>query len=363
MNIDFKDITLLIIAGGQSSRMKQDKRFIEINDVGLLERLLIKTSKQHFAKIFLCVEDVISRIKILAVKYGAEVLIDRVPKAGPIGGLAEGLKHSATDWNLAISCDMPFFEFKAVKPLLNEISNNKVVMFERQPLAAFYHNSMGNLFDKAIIDGQRKLQLIINQVSHKVVSHSEFQIPNYQFFNVNTPADLRLARGRAANLSRHVPVISIIAPSSGTGKTTFIEKLIPRLVELGIKVGVVKSDTHGFNLDVEGKDSFRFQRAGAKGVAVVSPSGWFITQQTNDRTDFESIADKFEDVDLILTESRSRDIMPTISLYRGISEPIVNDNVVSIFTNKKIEAAEDVLQYDLNDIDKALELCTFLTFR
>ena len=359
--MDFSNITLLIIAGGQSSRMKQDKRFIDIGGIGLLEILLNKASKQHFAEIFLCVEDFVPRVKALAEKYGVRLLVDKVPKAGPMGALKEGLENSATDWNLAVSCDMPFFEFEAVKPLLNDLNNNKVVMFERQPLAAFYQKSMGKLFGQALVDGQRKLQIIINQAPHKVISCSELSIPNYRFFNVNTPADLRLARGRMANLSRQVPVISIIAPSSGTGKTTFIEKLIPRLTELGPRVGVVKSDAHGFNLDVEGKDSFRFQSAGAKGVAVVSPSGWFITQQTDNREDFGSIAGKFDGMDLILTESRSHDTLPTISLYRSLGAPLVNDNVVALFTNKNVGSVEDVLQCDLDDIDRAVELCIFLT--
>ena len=355
--IDFSGISLLIIAGGKSSRMKQDKRLIEINDVSLLENILIKASEQNFDAVFLCIEGHSKPIDLFAKKYKAIILIDEIQNSGPMSGLANGLSNISTQWALAISCDMPFFEFEIVNPLLNNLTDSKVVMFDHQPLAALYHRSMSEVFKKVLYDGNRRLQFVIDQVPHKILQADS----ETAFFNVNTPADLRLARGRAANINRKVPVISIIAPSSGTGKTTFIERLIPKLNERGIKVGVVKSDSHGFNLDVEGKDSWRFQNAGAQSVAVVSTNGYFIVQKTNNRETFQKVAEKFENVDLILTESRTHGTQPAISLYRDLGEQLINDDVVALFSDKKIENIDDILQFDLNDIDQAAKLCLFLT--
>jgi len=59
--------------------------------------------------------------------------------------------------------------------------------------------------------------------------------------------------------------------SSGSGKTTFVEKLIKRLAEKGYKVGAIKHDAHRFEIDKPGKDSYRFKEAGAK-VVVISSS-------------------------------------------------------------------------------------------
>ena len=354
--VDFSDISLLIIAGGNSSRMKQDKRFIEINGITMLENILTKALNENFKKILLCVEKSLPDVEKLALKYNVDMVFDKFRNTGAMGGLSEGLSNISTDWALAVSCDMPFFDFKTMKPLLDNLTNSRVVMFDHQPLAAFYHHSMSSVFKNSLHDGNRKLQFAINQVPHKILQVDA----EATFFNVNTPADLRLARGRAVNINRKVPIISIIAPSSGTGKTTFIEKLIPKLNESGIKVGVVKSDSHGFNLDVEGKDSWRFQNAGAQSVAVVSKNGYFMMQKTNERTDFQKIAEKFEDVDLILTESRTHGTQPAISLYRGLGEPLINDSVVALFSYKKIENVDDILQYDLNDVDQAVKLCLFL---
>ena len=135
--------------------------------------------------------------------------------------------------------------------------------------------------------------------------------------------------------------------------------MIPKLNEFGIRVGVVKSDSHGFNLDVEGKDSWRFSQAGARSVAVVSPKGWLMIQETEGREDLSQIADKMEDLDLILTESRTQGTTPAISLYRGIAEPLINTSIVAVFTDRLI-AVEDILQFDLNDIEQALKICLFL---
>ena len=355
---NFSELSLLIIAGGKSSRMKQDKRLIEIGGVSLLENILIKASKENFSEIFLCVEKNLDFIQKLADKYQAKILIDEIQNCGPISGLIGGLQNIKNEFAAAISADMPFFEFKSLIPLINQLNTEKVIMFERQPLAAIYHKSLAEIFKNALANDQRKLQIIIDQVPHKIITNYPLPIANY--FNVNAPADLRLAYGRYENISRKVPIISIIAPKSGTGKTTFIEKLITKLNEQGLKVGVIKSDSHGFNLDIEVKDSYKFQNAGAKAVAVVSPKNYFMIQQTDQRENFLNVAEKFDNVDLILTESRTHGTKPAISLYRGLDQPLINDDVAALFTDKKINCLDDVLQFDLNDIDQAIKICLFL---
>ena len=67
----------------------------------------------------------------------------------------------------------------------------------------------------------------------------------------------------------NIPVICIVSAVSNTGKTTLMEKLIGEIVRRGYKVGAVKSDCHGFEMDVPGKDSWRFAQAGASATAIV----------------------------------------------------------------------------------------------
>ncbi len=67
-----------------------------------------------------------------------------------------------------------------------------------------------------------------------------------------------------------VPIISIVSKKN-CGKTTLLEKLIPELKQRGYRVGTIKHDVHGFNIDHEGKDTFRHKSAGADIVAISCP--------------------------------------------------------------------------------------------
>ncbi len=355
--MDFKNFSLLIIAGGKSSRLGIDKRFVEVGGVGLLENTLRKVSAEDFAEIFLCVEENLPALEILSEKFGAKILVDEVKNSGPMAGLAIGLANIKTNWALAVSADMPFFDFKMLSPLAEKFSTQALIPIvggRFQPLAAFYRRELAEIFFKELSIGQRKIFAAIKKVPHEFVELSCEEI----FFNVNTPADLRLARGRAENISRTTPIISIVAPESGTGKTTFIERLIKIFAAQKISVGVIKSDAHGFNLDVEGKDSYKFQAVGAKSVAVISPDGYFMIERVENQN-FLSVADKMSGVDLILTESRTKNICPTISLWRGRGEVIKNEKIAAIFTSKP-EKSDDIYQFDINDLESAEKICKFL---
>ena len=356
--MEFKNLSLLIIAGGKGSRLGADKRFVEVGGVAMLENILHKAAAVDFAEKFLCVEEKLPALETLSRRFGAELLLDEIRGAGPMAGLANGLGRIKTDWALAVSADMPFFDFEILKPLMKSLTPAQAIIPEvggrRQMLAAFYRRELAETFARELAHGQRKLFAAVKKIPHELISISGEEI----FFNVNTRADLRLARGRAENLKRKTPIISIVAPSSGTGKTTFIERLVESFAAQGISVGVIKSDAHGFNLDVEGKDSYRFQTAGAKSVAVVSPRGWFMIQQTDARADFLTIAEKMN-VDLILTESRTHGTCPAISLWRGKGEVIINEQVAAIFTSKPAPS-DDVYQFNLDDLPAAAQVCKFL---
>ena len=355
--MELKNISLLIVSGGKSSRLGRDKRFIEVGGIGMLENILQKANSYDFAEKFLCVEGNLPSISRLSEKYGAKMIIDEIKEAGALSGITNGLKNIKSEWALAISSDMPFFEFEILKPLMGNLPSAQAIIPEvggkRQMLAAFYKKNLAEVFSKELLSGQRKIYAAIKKIPHEFIKISAEE----SFFNVNTRADLVLARGRVENMNRK-PIISIVAPESGTGKTTFIEKVVKILSEQGIRVGVIKSDAHGFNLDVEGKDSWKFQSAGAKSVAVVSPSGYFLIENTLERENFLKIAEKMN-VDLILTESRTKNLFPTISLWRGRGEVIRNEKIAAIFTSEP-QKSDDIYQFDINDMVSAEKIVKFL---
>ena len=360
------DLTLVIAAGGKSTRMGQDKRFLPLDGETLLARTLRKGRAAGFHSIVLAAEGTREDLTTLAAEYGAMLVADEIPAQGPAAAIAAGLSAAETEWALVLSGDMPFYDFELVRTLLPYADGDTQVILPTlsgywQPLAALYRRDAGAVFGTAIARGDRKLGVILRELA---VCEVPLTVDAGLFFNVNTPAAYRLALGRLANEQRTKPILSVAAPASGTGKTTFIEKLIPLLVRRGVRTAVIKSDSHGFNLDTEGKDTARFSAAGAEAVAVSSPSGYFIQQRTTSRKDFQNLIAQMDSdsLDLYITESRSRGALPTFMLDRGLGIPEIDERIVVCFAKGR-SIDTDVLTFDLDDMDTAVRLALFLMGR
>ena len=113
-----------------------------------------------------------------------------------------------------------------------------------------------------------------------------------------------------------VPVVSFVA-KSGTGKTTLVEKLIREMKSRGYKVGALKHDAHRFEIDHEGKDSWRFTQAGADTMVVTSPEKMAMVKRYEAEPSVEDIvAACFADMDIVLTEGFKRSGLPKVEIHR-----------------------------------------------
>ncbi len=113
------------------------------------------------------------------------------------------------------------------------------------------------------------------------------------------------------------PIVSIVSKKR-SGKTTLLEKLIPELRNRGYRVGTVKHDTHGFDIDHEGKDTYRHKACGAEAVLISSP--WklsFIKDSNEDLPLTELVSRYMSDLDIVLTEGYMRANMPQVEVYRS----------------------------------------------
>ncbi len=100
-----------------------------------------------------------------------------------------------------------------------------------------------------------------------------------------------------------------VAGFKNSGKTTLVEKLVVELTRLGYRISTVKHAHHSFDIDHEGRDSFRHRRAGAMEVAVVSKSRWAIIHELRDETEpaLADILEKLAPCDLVIVEGYKRD--------------------------------------------------------
>lgn len=159
------------------------------------------------------------------------------------------------------------------------------------------------------------------------------------------------------------PVVSIVA-RSGTGKTTLLEKLITELKRRGYRVGVVKHDAHRFDIDREGKDSWRLTRAGADTMMITSPdkSAMVKRHPSNEEPTLEqTVARYFTDVDIVLTEGFKKSIMPKIEVHRHERSPELlcrgaghDPNLIAVASDTPLEL--DVPLYDINNVQGLCEL-------
>jgi molybdopterin-guanine dinucleotide biosynthesis adapter protein len=112
--------------------------------------------------------------------------------------------------------------------------------------------------------------------------------------------------------------------TSGTGKTTLMEKVIAILTNSGFKVGAIKHGHHPADPDIPGKDTYRFRQAGAATVMFACKERWFMIQELKDIPE-PSLAQQVErlnDHDIILVEGYKNDEHPKIVLHRhGKSDP------------------------------------------
>lgn len=136
-----------------------------------------------------------------------------------------------------------------------------------------------------------------------------------------------------------IPIISIVGKSD-SGKTTLIEKLVPELTRRGYRVATVKHDMHGFEVDHEGKDSWRHKQAGAHTVVISSPQKVALIRDVEKDLTLDEIRARWiRDVDLILSEGYKRDVQPKIEVFRKEKHKKLlcakKDNLIAVVSNQK----------------------------
>jgi molybdopterin-guanine dinucleotide biosynthesis protein B len=155
-----------------------------------------------------------------------------------------------------------------------------------------------------------------------------------------------------------IPIISIVG-RSGSGKTTLMEQVIRHLTERGYRVGTIKHDAHDFEIDYEGKDSWRHKKAGAKTVVLASSKKVAVVKEVETEWSPESLAFTFaSDHDIVITEGYKQSTFPKIEVFRRThtAEPVCleDPNLIALATDIEAEGQEmgqEKAQGDLPRLD------------
>ncbi len=189
-------IAAIILAGGQSSRMGQDKALLEVNGRSLLQRTC-EVAKQCCSSVYVVTpwgdryQSIIPNDCQLVAEIPAP---DEYPPHGPLVGFAQGLATVETDWVLLLACDLPRLDSEILNQWRSQLSTlapSVIALLPKtkkdwEPLCGFYRRSCHENLQQFIETGGRSFQrwLASQQVEPLTISdHS-------MLFNCNTPNDL-----------------------------------------------------------------------------------------------------------------------------------------------------------------------------
>ncbi|KUO23883.1 bifunctional molybdopterin-guanine dinucleotide biosynthesis adaptor protein MobB/molybdopterin molybdotransferase MoeA [Vibrio cholerae] len=153
----------------------------------------------------------------------------------------------------------------------------------------------------------------------------------------------------------NLPLLGFAA-YSGTGKTTLLEALLPKLTAAGLRIGLLKHAHHDFDVDKPGKDSYRLRKAGASQMLIASRNRHALMTETPDaEAEFDYLLTRFdaEKLDVILVEGCKNIAFPKIELHRAeVGKPWLyphDQNIIAIAADETV--ATDLPQMHINDLD------------
>ncbi|EIZ9932204.1 bifunctional molybdopterin-guanine dinucleotide biosynthesis adaptor protein MobB/molybdopterin molybdotransferase MoeA [Vibrio parahaemolyticus] len=154
----------------------------------------------------------------------------------------------------------------------------------------------------------------------------------------------------------NIPILGFAA-YSGTGKTTLLEALLPKLTEAGLRIGILKHAHHNFDVDKPGKDSYRLRKAGASQMLIASRNRYALMTETPEaEAEFEYLLTRFDEdkLDVVLVEGCKNIAFPKIELHREeVGKPWLyphDDNIIAIASDSA-ELDSELPQMNINDLD------------
>lgn len=344
------EASAVILCGGKSTRMGQDKAGLLIGKKTFLQQIEENVSRAD--EVLLSVKDRRDYPEI-----AARHIEDSKQDKGPLMGLYSALKECSHERVWVISCDMPLVDWQTAEELACYLTDGIDAVIpvdwsgEKYVLCAWYRRSVWKILEEQLKTGDYKVQHVLDRLKVCYVAVQGITDGSEKFYNINTPEDYRKIRPEKIHeKAGQIPVVSFVA-YSGTGKTTFLEKLIPKLKSCGLKIAIVKHDGHRFDIDHEGKDSDRFTKAGADVTGLISSEKAVLMD--NRTVNPEEFLKKIDGVDLILTEGFKHGPWPKIMLHRketGKPMPLRPEDCLAVISDVDVEDCENV--FPLDDVEK-----------
>lgn len=195
-------VSVIILAGGRSSRMGRDKVWMVLDGQPLVERV-VRRLLPLAAEILVSATDSEAYGALLrSLPVPGEVVADQYPGFGPLAGIQAGLSAARSDLALVIAADMPFVSTALLQHLIwlaqgydgvvPYIHDPRKMSGGLEPLHALYRRSCLPAIEKHLAANDRQVLCFFDDVRIRTVPSEvirEFDPDLLSFFNVNTPED------------------------------------------------------------------------------------------------------------------------------------------------------------------------------
>jgi molybdenum cofactor guanylyltransferase len=187
METEINKANAYIMAGGKSSRMGTDKGLLLIEGKAMVQ-YVIEQLQPIFSKVV-----IVSNNREYE-KFGLKVIPDLIKDIGPAGGIYTALKHSDSQLNFIVSCDMPLITKEAIEFIFKTRKQSQIVLLKNQgnlePLFGLYAKDCETVWLQLIHQKTIKLQEMVLRFNLQTIAVEDNIIFNQSFFkNINTKAD------------------------------------------------------------------------------------------------------------------------------------------------------------------------------
>jgi len=196
-------ISSVILAGGQSRRLGQDKAFVEVGGQPLIERVL---------QVVRALSDDVVIVTNDPARYerlGVRLVGDIYPGKASLGGIYTGLASARAEQALVVGCDMPFLNLGLLRHMIRLAAGYAVVIPRYdgylEPLHAIYHRRCLPTMQAHLEADELRIAEVLAALPARYVSAAEIDLYDPErltFFNINTPEDLARAQMLAQLLDR-----------------------------------------------------------------------------------------------------------------------------------------------------------------
>jgi molybdopterin-guanine dinucleotide biosynthesis protein A len=197
MSSTLQPITGVILAGGKSSRMGQNKALMSLGGKRLVDRV-VEVMRSVFDDLLM-----VTNTPDVYADLGLPMAPDVWPDKGSLGGVYSAIYRVATPYCLVVACDMPFLQAAGLRYLITQMANYDVVvpdvLGELQTLHAIYSKACLQPIERRLETNRLRIVGFFPDVRVRTVTASELEPydPEWLAFqNLNTPEEFQAAEQR-----------------------------------------------------------------------------------------------------------------------------------------------------------------------